>query len=328
MPRHAKRPRLGRGLSSLIQRSDGPRPPGHYQPADTSTPAPISTSPPPRPATPQTGELTTALLDAIEPNPHQPRRDFDQASLAGLAKSLNTHGLLQPILVSPLPAEEGQARYRLIAGERRLRAARLAGLTNIPCILKLASREQTLQLALIENLHRADLNPIERASAYRDLMDRFGLTQQQVADRLQQPRTTVANHLRLLDLCDAVQAFILSRQLSLGHAKVLASFTSRPDLQTQLAARCVRDGLSVRQLEALARATHEHGEAPPTKQGQSPKVTSPYLANVAAQLAQAVGTKVTIRPGRAKHTGRIVIEYYSLDDFDRIVGGLGAKLES
>lgn len=326
MPRDSKRPRLGRGLASLIRDSSQPDGLGDYQPTAAAPPAGDATpAAPPGQVLPDE-RLELVGLAHIRPNPYQPRRTSDEGSLRDLAESLRSHGVLQPVVVADLPEGEGPERYQLIAGERRLRAAQLAGLTEVPCIVRSASPQEMLEMALVENLHREDLNPIERAAGYRDLIDRFGLSQDAVAERVGQPRPSVANYLRVLDLPDSVQARIVAGQLSFGHAKVLAGLAGKAELQQELAKRCVREQLSVRQLERLVRAEGPSGLR--GKEGQTPESPPPYFADVERQLSEAVGTKVSIRRGRSRHAGRIVLEYYSLDDFDRIVAALGAKLES
>jgi ParB family chromosome partitioning protein len=243
-----------------------------------------------------------------------------------LSDSIRTHGVLQPVLVAELPAgDDGAGRYRLIAGERRLRAAELAGVAELPCIVRAEQGAGLLEVALIENIQRSDLNPIERANAFREMMDSFSLTQDQVAQRLGLPRPTVANHLRLLDLCDDVQKLLVDGSLSFGHGKVLAALAGDAARQVKLAKAVAARGLSVRQLEELVKAGTE---AKPDKEGQTQINKSPYLSDVERQLSERVGTRVTIRPGRAKHSGRIVLEYYTLADFDRLVEALGGKLES
>lgn len=327
MPRDHKPPRLGRGLSSLI-RSSAPADPsdGQYEPTDTS---PLASAAAALPASAKPAGLIAMLpLDAIARNPYQPRRSFDEPALQRLADSIGAHGLLQPVLVAELVEAEDGKRYRLIAGERRLLAALKAGLAEIPCIVRTATRRQTLELALVENIHRADLNPLERARAYRDLADHFGLTQEQVADAIGEPRPTVANYLRILDLCDAVQSLLLDGSLTFGHAKVLVSVPAADGTQLDLARRAAEEDLSVRQLEALAKAAQEGRPPPAHKERRGPQMKAPYIQDVERQLTEAVGTKVHIRPGRARHRGRIVIEYYSLDDFDRIAGLLGAEIDS
>ncbi len=325
MSRQTHQPRLGRGLSSLIRNStiaetDSPE----YQPVaepSTGDGAPGEHRPMPT----ASGGIIMVSLSDIRPNPSQPRHQFDEQALTELADSIRLHGLLQPILIARTPEGEGDSPYRLIAGERRLRAAGLAGLAEIPCIVRPASSREMLELSLIENLRRADLNPVERANAYRDLMDRFSLTQEDVAKRMGEPRATVANYLRILDLCDLAQSLIVIGAVSFGHAKVLAGLAGKPNVQARLAQRVADETLSVRQLEELVRAAQRGEIYPATK--KSPYRPA-YLVDVEKQLTQTVGTKVTVRPGRAKNTGRIVIEYYSLDDFDKIVATIGAKIES
>jgi len=326
MPQKKDRPRLGRGLASLIGDSTDLDHPGQYQP---TPPASVSPSAPDAPPSPTPGPSVALLpIDEIETNPLQPRHPFDDASVSDLASSIRDRGLLQPIIVADAGGSQAQGRYRLIAGERRLRAARLAGLTELPALIRPASHEQLLELALIENIHRADLNPVERAAAYRELMDRFGLTQQQVAERVNQPRATVANYLRLLELCEDAQSFLLAGRLSFGHAKALAGLAGDPATQAALARRTVDQGLSVRQLESLVRAA-QVAQGSPDMPPKAPSRTRPaYLVELERQLTEAVGTRVSLRPGRAKHTGRIVIDYYSLEDFDRIVNSLGVNIES
>lgn len=272
-----------------------------------------------------TGGEMEILVSLITPNPYQPRREFDIEQLNELAASISQQGVLQPLIVaSASPPNEGKS-FVLIAGERRLRAARLAGLASVPCVVRDASPQQMLEWALVENIQRADLNPVERAHAYRDFMDRFRLTQAEAAQRLGQPRTTVANYLRVLDLCDEVQQMLVAGHLSFGHAKVLASLASQVDRQQTLARKAIAESLSVRQMENLIAAWGL------PRQARSPKAGStkpPYLLDLEEQLTRTVGTKVAIAPGKGKHSGRIAIDYYSLDDFDRITALLGLKIES
>jgi ParB family chromosome partitioning protein len=266
-------------------------------------------------------------VDAITPNPHQPRRTFPPEALAELTASIRQQGVLQPILVVRSSGGDGQAPYVLIAGERRLRAARDAGLATIPCLVRQATEQQMLEWSLIENIQRSDLNAVERAQAYRHYMDRFGLTQAEVAERTGESRAGVANYLRVLDLCDEVQTMLVSGQIAFGHARALAGLAGQAELQLKLAKRIVGEGLSVRQAEQLVAAAHDSPDAPAGKARKETPAKPPYIADVESRLTQAVGTRVAITPGRAKNSGRIVIDYYSLDDFDRIAGYLGFRAD-
>jgi len=287
-------------------------------PTDTQTGAP--------PQAPEHIRPEQIPVDQIASNPYQPRREFDSEQLAELAASIAEQGILQPLLIAPKGDNPVDCPYVLIAGERRLRAAVQTGLDTVPCIVRDADARQLLEWALIENIQRADLNPIDRARAYRDYIDRFTLTQSEAAQRLGQPRTTVANYLRILDLSDEVQQLLLTSRLSFGHAKVLAALAGRPDRQLALAGKAAARNLSVRQLESLVAA--EKAGDPDASSSKRRTAKPPYILDLEQQLSHAVGTRVTIRTGRAKHTGGITIEFYSLDDFDRIVRALGAEVDS
>jgi ParB family chromosome partitioning protein len=218
------------------------------------------------------------------------------------------------------------SRFTLIAGERRLRAAKLVGLSTVPCVVRQATGQQMLEWALIENIQRSDLNPLERAMAYREYSDRFNLTVAQASERLGQPRTTVSNHLRILDLQPDIQQMIGGGTLSFGHAKVIAGIVGNTELQLELATRVAKEDLSVRQLEGLVSVNQAAGQA--SAATKAPRTKPPYVVDLQEQLTQAVGTRVTIVQGRSKNTGRIVVDYYSLDDFDRIAAGLGLKSQA
>jgi len=315
--------RLGRGLSSLINSSiPAAEPPTARKPI----PIPTDTQTDSSPQTAEHARPEEIPIDQIASNPYQPRREFDSEQLAELAASIAEQGILQPLLIAPKGDNPVDRPYVLIAGERRLRAAAATGLDTVPCIVRDADAQQLLEWALIENIQRADLNPIDRARAYRDYIDRFSLTQSDAAKRLGQPRATIANYLRILDLSDDVQQLLLVGRLSFGHAKVLAALAGRPDRQLALAGKVAARNLSVRQLESLVAAEQEpHGDAPrPRRRATKP----PYILDLEQQLSRAVGTRVTIHAGRAKQTGAITIEFYSLDDFDRIVRALGVEVES
>jgi len=314
--------RLGRGLSSLIINSaPSAEPEGAYQPAGEPE-APGESPDAPRLRSPRS--VTSVAVSEISPNPYQPRQDFAEEDMTSLVESIRQQGILQPIVVTPRSGEDAERAYVVVAGERRLRAAKEAGLPAVPCIVRDATPQQMLEWALIENIQRTDLNPMERAEAYRQYVDRFELTQAEAGERLGVPRATIANYLRLLELQNSVQERVRQGELSFGHAKVLAALVGRGQAQQNLAKRTVEQGLSVRRLEELvAEALAAEGGRRQTHRKAKP----PYLADLEEQLTQAAGTRVVIRPGRAKHSGRIVLEYYSLEDFDRLAGLLGAKLQ-
>ena len=317
------KPRLGRGLSSLIG-----NPNELTQPDSETEYQPVTSNLPAEPAreinTPAIG-ANEIPADQISPNPYQPRKDFAEAELMQLAESIRQQGILQPLVVS-LAKPGSKTPYVLIAGERRLRAARQAGLDAVPCVVREASRQQTLEWALVENIQRADLNPVERANAYRSFMDRFGLSQADAAERLGQPRATIANHVRLLELNEDVQKMLSSGTLTFGHGKVLAGIVGRTKLQLAMALRVIAKGLSVRDLEGMV--DREKPEDGKDRRGRKRRAKAPYVVDLEERLSQAIGTRTTIVPGRNSHTGRIVVEYYSLDDFDRITAALGLREDS
>ncbi len=259
-------------------------------------------------------EIPTAR---VAPNPYQPRQRIDDAELAQLAESIRAHGVIQPILVT-----ETVDGYQLIAGERRLRAAQLAGLERIPAVVRqLAGREQ-LELALVENLQREDLNPMEEAHAFRQLIDDFGFSQEQLAARVSRARSTVANTLRLLDLDPAVQDALSAGRITEGHARALAPLATPG--QTQLLETVVSRDLSVRQTEELARRLRDGVAA--TRETTRPvaRGLSPDLERVEEELRHALGTKVSL--ARSRRGGRIVIEYYGDEElarlYERLIGGV------
>jgi len=257
-------------------------------------------------------------VDQIAVNPSQPRRQFNEDSLQQLSESIRANGLIQPVVVTA-----AAAGYELIAGERRLRAARLAGLADIPVIVRQVDAAAQARLALVENIHREDLNPIDRAESYRALMDAAGCTQAELAEKLGEQRSTIANFLRLLDLTEPVRHLVRDGSLSTGHAKVLAGIeTAR---QEPLARRCVDEQWSVRQLEAEIAAAAPPAPAEPT----APKarlVSSPYLENLAKQLTHNLGLRVQVVKGAKKGSGRVILNYGSLDEFDALLRKLDVTL--
>jgi ParB family transcriptional regulator, chromosome partitioning protein len=255
-------------------------------------------------------------IDDVVANPYQPRRQFDDAGLADLAESIREHGLLQPVLVT---AVEGG--YQLIAGERRLRAAKQAGLTRIPALVRSADQQQQLGLALVENLQRADLNAMDEAQAFRRLIDEFGLTQEQVAGRVGRSRPSVANTLRLLDTSPSVQQAVMDGRISEGHARALGS-VDEPARQDELLAFVVARELSVRDTERLAREVRDTTTSSPVPPAETPsgRDADPDLEQMEKLLRDALATKVRLQPGA--RGGRITITYFDADDLARLVDRL------
>jgi ParB family chromosome partitioning protein len=315
----AQKPRLGRGLSSLIGKTTFVSDDKEYR--HVTGLAPVAEA---KPTDSQVGPQEVRI-DEISPNPYQPRREFAAEGLADLAQSITQQGILQPLIVTTNDQPGAPSRFTLIAGERRLRAAKLVGLSTVPCVIRQATGQQMLEWALIENIQRSDLNPMERAMAYREYSDRFNLSVAQASERLGQPRTTVSNYLRILELQPKIQQMIGGGRVSFGHAKVIAGIVGNTELQLQLAMRVEKEDLSVRQLEGLVSVNQAAGQA--SAAAKAPRTKPPYVLDLQEQLTQAVGTRVTIVQGRSKHAGRIVIDYYSLDDFDRIAAGLGLKAQ-
>ncbi len=252
-------------------------------------------------------------ISQIEPNPYQPRNHFDEESLAGLTASIRELGVLQPILVREIAPD----RFALIAGERRWRAAKRAGLQFMPIIVRDVSDELTLQHALVENLHRDDLNPLEEAAAYQQLIEDFNMTQEAVAHRVGKSRSAVANLLRLFQLPPQVQRLVADGQVSAGHAKVLLGTPDRA-FQEALARRIVADGLTVRDTEEAVRARNGSGGGEPLPEGGSPgaKLRAPGLLELEELLADQLDTRVKINMGPKR--GRVVIEFADLEDLERI----------
>jgi ParB family chromosome partitioning protein len=283
-----RRSGLGRGLGALI-------------------PADVVAGPAARPG------VMEVPISQIEPNPFQPRNHFDEESLAGLTASIRELGVLQPVLVREL----GPERYALIAGERRWRAAKRAGLQHLPIIVKDVSDELTLQHALVENLHRDDLNPLEEAAAYQQLIEDFNMTQEAVAQRVGKSRSAVANLLRLFQLPPQVQRLVADGQVSAGHAKVLLGTPDR-SFQETLARRIANEGLTVRETEEAVRHRQGRANDMPAPDGGTPgsKLRAPGLLELEELLADQLDTRVKINMGPKR--GRVVIEFADLEDLERI----------
>jgi ParB family chromosome partitioning protein len=261
--------------------------------------------------------VTSVDIDLIAPNPRQPRTAIDPEGLAALVESMRQHGILQPLVVSRKEVAGGAVRYELIAGERRLQAARAAGLARVPVIVREVSPREQLELALVENIQRADLNPLEEARAFQQLQREFGLTQEQIAERVGRSRTAVANTLRLLGLPEAIQRSLAAGEISEGHARALIGLPAAA--QEALWRRIVAQGLSVRQAERLARALREAPAAAPAPARR----TDPDLAALAERLQRALGTGVQLSRGR--RGGRLVIRFYSDDELTAIVERLAGE---
>ncbi len=280
-----RRSGLGRGLGALIPETEGP-----------------------------TGGVAQVPVSAITPNPLQPRTAVEPEALSELAASIREHGLIQPLIVT----QQGPDRYQLIAGERRWQAARMAGLVQVPVIVKEATAQEALEMALVENIQRADLNPLEEAMAFRQLVDEFEMTQEQVAERVGKSRVAVTNTLRLLRLPAAVKQALLDGTIREGHARTLLAL---PTKEAQVAAlkTVVTKALSVRQTEELVRSLM--AEPAPPKQAEP---LSPEIQSLEEDFRESLGTKVNVYRSR-KGQGRLVIHFYSEEElqalYDVIVGG-------
>ena len=284
----AKRPGLGKGLDALI--------PTHPEGKILS----------------EFGGVLEVPLDLISANPHQPRRGFDETKLSELAASIKEHGIIQPLILS---AQEGgeQQKYALIAGERRLRAAKLAGLKTVPAILREANSENHLIVALIENVQRADLNPLETATAYQSLAVEFGLSHEEIGKRVGKSRTAVTNILRLLDLPDVVQQAVRKNQISMGHARTLLALNTIKAQSAALQTILTQD-LNVRQTEALITRLKGNKQPKPVKKDHK----SPEIKALEDDLRSALGTKVRLTRS-SKGSGTITVHYYTDEELNSLM---------
>jgi ParB family chromosome partitioning protein len=260
------------------------------------------------PAEPQEDSPREISIHLIDPNPDQPRKQIDEDKLAELAQSIQTHGVLQPILVV-----ERQGRYAIVAGERRWRAARLAGLSSVPVLVRRYTPQQISEIALVENLQRADLNPLDEARGIQSLIETFHLTQEQVGERLSMSRPAVTNSLRLLSLPPAIQESMRRGAISAGHGRTLLGLSDQPTKMLELAQQTEAQNLSVRELEALvSRAHQDAGESPKNRREADPD----EFGDLEERLMQALGTQVKVYGSLKK--GKIVIQYYDKSDLERI----------
>jgi len=321
---------LGRGLGALIPDSalrgdtahGGPRPPADQAPAaEPGEPAPL-------------GEVAGARYEeipvtAITPNPRQPRRSFDDDALDELAESIRQVGLLQPVVVRAVgtgavgTGAVGTGRYELVMGERRWRAAQRAGLTEIGAIVKQTQDDDLLRDALIENLHRQQLDPLEEAAAYQQLLDDFGATHEELARKIGRSRPHISNTLRLLNLPPAVQKRVAAGVLSAGHARALLG-VGDPEAQERLAQRIVAEGLSVRTVEEIVAVGSDETPLRRSTRTSARPPTAPGLRRLADRLSDLLETQVKVELGRRK--GKIVVEFASPEDLERIVKAISPEL--
>lgn len=304
-PRH-----LGRGLQSLLSPIiSGARETGQSKTGPTASP----NFPPDK-------ELRDSLreieITAISPNPHQARTMWDEAQLVELAESIRANGIIQPIIVRP--AGSG---YELIAGERRFKAAKIAAMTTIPALVRPATDEQMYEWSLVENIHRTNLNPIERAKAYQNYLNAFSLTQTEAAERLGEDRSVVANYLRLLDLPEEIKQMLAGEKLSMGHARAILSLPT-DELRRKLANRAMAGRLSVREVERLVRK-YLTGS---TETRATTRSKPAHILDLEQKLSSQLGTRVSIETRRNGQRGKIIIEFYSLDEFDSIAERIGVAI--
>lgn len=295
---------LGKGIRSLLQNID----------ADLKT-----TSGSLKSTVVETATATNRIsVDDIEANPKQPRRDFDEKALLELSESIKIHDIIQPITVSKLAS----GKYRLIAGERRWRAAKLAGLKDIPAYLRQANDVQLLELALLENLQREDLNAMEISLSYKRMMEELDYTQEQVAERMGKDRSTVANFIRLLKLPPDIQMAVRNGELSMGHARALIN-VDMVDKQLFIYKEIKEKGLSVRQTEALVRNLYKQGGG---VKKSSKNGLPPAFQRIEDKLASHFGTRVKLKHSR-NGSGQVLIEYYSQEEFNKILKQMNASLD-
>lgn len=359
MAKSAKKPRLGRGLSSLMaptgpQQSSNkegegvqavvesapasggvvePKPIGEAPAADgvvapegagapgaggSTTPTPESA-----PSAPNSVEgMLQVAIDAIAPNPFQPRSPISAEDLSPLADSIAQSGILQPILVRRSPDVGGEMRYELVAGERRWRAARLAGLSRVPVIVRTFTDQESAELAIVENVQREDLNPIDRAKAFAELATRFGLSHAQIAERVGLNRSSITNVIRLAELEPSIQAMIVSNDLTMGHGKALLSIAD-PAQRLALAQETVRDGLSVREVERRAQRIPVPATAPRPPQTSGKPQRPAAVAELERSLADHLGTRVVLKTDKGGKRGEIRVAFYDLDHFDDLMRKFG-----
>ncbi len=303
-PTDTQRKALGKGLSALLPQRQSAT--AHAPSRQAATPAAASPQ-----LRAEKLETHTLPVHSIQPNPFQPRQDFDETRIRELAQSITANGVIQPITVCKM----GDS-YAIVAGERRWRAAKIAGLAEIPVYVRNVDQSKILELALIENIQREDLNPVETAQAFEQLIGKYQLTHEQIAERTGKDRSTITNFLRLLKLPQIVLENLIAGTISMGHARALAGLPDQPS-QIETCEKVVAAGLSVRDTEQLVKRLTSSAPAPAAKQEKEKQSVDPNTRAAIEQMSMSLGTKVKIHP-RSEKSGRVEIEYYSLDDLQRI----------
>lgn len=315
---------LGRGLASLIPTgpAEGDAGPATHGPRMGSAAADVVIGGPLPDAAAMGAVYREIAPSDIEPNPRQPRQVFDDEALSELVHSIREFGLLQPIVVRAVPATRGGAHYQIVMGERRWRAAQAAGQTTIPAIVRETNDDNLLRDALLENIHRVQLNPLEEAAAYQQLLEEFEVTHDELAVRIGRSRPLITNMIRLLKLPIPVQRRVAAGVLSAGHARALLSLQAGPEAQEELASRIIAEGLSVRATEEAVMLANRESAPTPTPARRKP-IQMPGLQDVAERLSNTFDTRVTVALGKRK--GKIVVEFGSVDDLQRIIDLMTTK---
>ena len=312
----SRKKRLGKGLSSMIAKpvavavSESEADPAALVDQPVSAPSPTSEG------------LATIPVAQVHPNPHQPRQDFDPEALKTLSDSIKLSGVMQPVVVRTVASG-----YELVVGERRWRAAKAAGLNSIPAVIRDLDDKTSAEWALVENLQREDLNPIERAEAFLGLQDDFGLTHQEIADQVGLTRSAVTNQIRLNDLDQGTRELVRAGDLSAGHGRSLLAITNI-ESRLKLAREAMRSGWSVRELERRVQESTAPRTSSATKSKSAVDVTRHQHEELARQLGAHLGTRVQIRTGRKKGAGQLVVDFYDLDQFDGLMKRLDFKPEA
>jgi ParB family chromosome partitioning protein len=310
-PKKEKPKHLGRGLESLL----GPIINIGQELSDTISPEKQHNFPVDKELRHSATEISVA---EVAPNPYQPRQSWNDESLIDLANSIKENGIIQPIIV-----RQKGSKYEIVAGERRFRAAQMAGLDRVPVMVRVTNDTEMLALALIENIHRADLNPIERAKAYQNFLDTFKLTQEQAAQKLGEDRSVIANYIRLLNLPIEIKQMLVDGSLSMGHGRAILALPT-DDLKRKLANRALAGRLSVREVERLVRIALSQKP----DYAEKPKTEKPaHIRDLEDKIRSRLGTSVRILSGKKGTRGKIIIEYYSLDEFDNIAQMLGVEAD-